>query len=229
MQHFRWSWVAPVLACVWTCPCAAYGAPIRCAVAETSTLGSVVEVNTDDMPAPAGWPPGVWPLGKDKPAVSWRPPPAPQGATLVIGYLGSTLASFGGEPRGGHIRFRISPPATPDDTRVILKFPDGEDEVFHGADLVYGRDYGSDDETRPVMDIGFTSPDARWPKIKSAVMEGARLGVQLDRHGETLAYVMFNFANRDDRDALLAMARRKIMAADPQVCTDAPLPRGRMF
>ncbi len=229
MRIALWSVAFPLLIAVGTCPCAVLGAPMRCAVVETSALGGVVEVRTDDTPAPEGWPPGMWPLGKNKPYVSWRPPPSPKSPVLVVGYFGSTLANMGSEPSGGHIRFRISPPTSPDDTRVILSFPNGETLTLKDDDLHYGRDFGSDDEKRPVMDVDFSSKAAGWAKIKSSLIEGSRLGVKLVRHGETMADVTFDLSNRVARDALLALARRKVMEADRQVCTDAPLPVRRYF
>jgi len=221
MRHALQGLLLPLLVWVWAHPCPVFSAPMRCAVVEASTLGGVVEVNTDDSPAPDGWPPGSWPL-----QIRWKPPPAAQSPALVVGYVGSTLEKMGIEPGGWRIRFHVSPPTTDDDTRVIVSLPDGASWVFRGDDLQYGRDFGSEDDSRPAMDIGFgsDSEDARWPKIKSALRKGPRLRVQLVRHGETLADVVFDLSNRKARDALLVIARQQVLSADPQACTDTALP-----
>ena len=219
MRRALWSVVLLLVADVCICPGAAFAGPMRCYVAESSAAGGVVEVSTDDAPAPDWAPTDL--KRAIKLTIHWMPPPSPQSPRLVVGYDGATLLDMGNEPGGGHIRFRISPPAAADDTRVVLSVPDGQTFTLQGHDLHYGRDYGSDDESRPAMDVSFGSA---WPKIRSALTERGRLGVKLVRNGETMAEAVFDFSNREARDALLARARREVEASDPHVCTDAPRP-----
>jgi hypothetical protein len=226
MRRALWSVVLPMVASVCMCPGGAFGAPMRCDITESSAAGGVVQVLTEDSPAP-GWPKEIKRALKLQ--LLWRPPPSPQSPQLVVGYAGATLQDMGNEPSGGHIRFRISPPATADDTRVVLGLPDGQTFLLQGDDLHYGQDYGSDDESRPVMDVAFGPRDGAWPKIRSVLMERGRLEVKLMRHGELMAETVFDFSNLKARNALLAQARRKLAASDPQVCTTAPIPVVRMF
>jgi hypothetical protein len=228
MRRVAWSIVLPVLASTCIYPSVGLSAPMRCNVTESSPLGGVVEVNTDDTVLAPPWPAG-FPFGKGHPQIRWRPPPSLLSAQLVVGYVGSTLTDIGKDPSGGHIRFRVSAPRRADDTQVILSVPDSGTFTLKGDALQYGRDFGSDDESRPVMDVVF-GPDApSWPLVKSALLERGRLEVKLVRHGETITDVMFDLSNLEARDALVAAARHKVMEADPQVCTDAPLPVRRMF
>ncbi len=227
MRRALWLTALPMVAGVWIYSGAAFAGPMRCDIAESSAAGGVVEVNTDASPAP-DWSPTE--LKRSiKQQVHWMPPPSSQSSRLVVGYVGATLLEMGNEPSGGHIRFRISPPATADDTQVVLSLPDGQTFTLQGDDLHYGRDYGSDDESRPAMDVTFGSGDAAWPRIRSALTERGRLRVKLVRNGEMMAEAVFDFSNREARDALLARARRKVEASDPHVCTDAPRPVVRVF
>ena len=222
MNCARWSAIAVVLAASSIGSKVAADAPTRCDVAERSANGGVVEVYTDETPAPA-W----FPLG-NKPQILWRPPPAPPSAQLVLGYPNATLMEIGNDPSGGHIRFRISPPTANDDTLVIVSLPNRESYTLRGHDLLYGRDFGSDDESRPVMDVAFGRDTESWTKIRSAIVEGRTLKVELVRHGQTLATVEFDFSNRAARDVLLAQARHKVASSDPHVCTNTPRPVVRM-
>ena len=195
------------------------GSPMRCAVTERSPGGGVVNVYTDETPAPS-WAPFL-----RNPQISWRPPPAPNSPRLVLGYATATMAEMG-DPSGGHITFGLEPPSGEDDTQVILSLPGGESVTLQGRDLGYGFDYENDDASRPVMAVAFNQ--RTWPKIEPAIVEGKALVVELLRHGHMLAKVEFDFSNRAARDSLLDLARRKVALADPEVCTNAPRPAVRM-
>ncbi len=170
MRRAVWSVVLPMVAGVCVCPGAAFGGQMRCDISESSAAGGVVEVLTDDTPAP-DWAPFL-----NKPQITWSPPPSPQSPRLVVGYVGATLLDMGNKPSGGHILFQISPPTTADDdTRVVLSLPDGQTFTLQGDDL----DYGSDDESRPVVAVAFGPEDGPWPKIRSALMDRGRLSSSL--------------------------------------------------
>jgi hypothetical protein len=196
----------------------AFGDALRCHVIEHSDAGGTVEVGTDENPAPAWWPEG------NKPQILWQPPPSPASPSLVLKFVDSTLKDIGNVPRGGHIRFRVPPPTEPDDTQVIIGLPGADAIIFEQEQLQYGSDYGSDDETRPAMDVGFGDDVAHWSEIKTAIMDGSHLTVKLVRNGKVLSEATFDLGNHKARDALLAQAAQKVASADPKVCTTAPLP-----
>ncbi|MGN6207282.1 hypothetical protein [Asticcacaulis sp.] len=215
MRQGAWSFVTLVFASVVFSSGVAFGGPLRCHVIEHSDTGGTVEVLTDETLAPAWWPEG------NKPQIVWRPAPAPMSPRLTLKFANSTLAEMGRVPSGGYIRFRIPPPTQPDDTQVILDLPT-ESVVFKREQLKYGRDFGSDDETQPAMDIVFPNED--WSAIKAAITEGGRLSVKLIRKGQALSDTTFDLGNWDARDALLAKAARRVAAADPKACTTASIP-----
>ena len=219
-------WLAAFLLPIAMCSTAT-AEPIRCHAVTNSSVGGSVEVDTDETPAPAGWP-MPWPFGKGKAQVRWKPAASGPGAELVVGYPDAALRSMG-MPSGGHIRFRISAPQGPDKTQAILRLPDGQSFTLQGNALGYGKDYGSDDETRPVMDVVLDPRDPHWPAIRSALTAGGRLGVKLVRDGKTMTDVVFNFSDLAARDALFLEAWRRVTAVDKQVCTDAPRPVVRLF
>ncbi len=147
------------------------------------------------------------------PTIIWRPASNSRQTQLMVAYEGSTLTALG-EPSGVHIRFPIEENATADSGTIVVTSPNGRTWRFVGQAL----ERGSND--RAYVEFGENLVYGR--ALLGAISTGQDLTISVDRYDRIGNGARFASANLRARDALLALAKRKFDAADPESCRTVP-------
>ncbi len=168
----------------------------RCDVTVQSSTAGTIEVVTGES---APWD------RRRRAQVSWRIASSNRTMELWVGYSGDSLTALG-VPRGMHIELTPRAAYARPATVAVVATPDGHRWPLEDSEGDYALARGS--------------PDGQ--SLLSAVADGQRFTVTIERDGKALTTAIFNQVDTAARAALLARARRKIEASDPTVCTDKP-------
>ena len=179
----------------------AAAATVECDIIVQSASGGEIEVFSGATTAGA---PRTAP-----PTIIWRPASNSRQTQLMVAYEGSTLAAFG-EPSGVHIRFPIEENSTPDSGTIVVASPNGRTWRFVGQALERGSNDTAYVEFRDTLVYGRA--------LLGAIATGQDLTISVERYDRIGSGARFATANLRARDALLALAKRKFDAADPESC-----------